>query len=311
MPKFYSLFKSKKSKFFVAAFILWLLFSHFYAPRFITELRNPLVELLKPEHLILGHEKFNASDLNGEEVSYAGYHGDKQTGFLRYSDLDIVKGTIVLVHGIRGNKEHFLPMANRLAANGYNSVAIDLRAHGESEGQYCTFGVHEKFDVIGLLDYLEKEKGLNSNFGIWGQSLGGAVSIQVLAIDSRFKFGIIESTFTDYETIANDYFQYFANFNCSPMMDYLVYRSGQIAEFDPYDARPLEKCKQITQPVLMVHGDKDRRISIDYGKANFENLRSEKKKFLSIDGGTHLNLWQIGGDEYFQEVISFIDSVDE
>jgi alpha-beta hydrolase superfamily lysophospholipase len=47
-------------------------------------------------------------------------------------------GTIILLHGIRGYKEHFTALAAMLNRQGYNTLALDLRAHGDSEGDYCT-----------------------------------------------------------------------------------------------------------------------------------------------------------------------------
>ena len=78
------------------------------------------------------------------------------------------------------------------------------------------------------------------------------------------------------------------------LSDYLVDRAGDLAGFYPDEARPIDYCKNIHQPVLMVHGDKDQRIDISYGRANFDNLASSDKRFLSIEGANHLNVWQVG-----------------
>ena len=78
------------------------------------------------------------------------------SAILTYSCLDSTKGTIILLHGIRSNKSHFNDLSNYLSTNGFNSVALDLRAHGESEGKFCSFGVNEKRDVKKLIHFLEK-----------------------------------------------------------------------------------------------------------------------------------------------------------
>ena len=56
---------------------------------------------------------------------------------------------------------NFIDLSTFLSENGFNSVALDLRAHGESEGQLCSFGVNEKKDIQKLIDYLPQHKGLN------------------------------------------------------------------------------------------------------------------------------------------------------
>ena len=50
---------------------------------------------------------------------------------------------------------------------GYSSIAIDLRAHGRSEGEYCTYGYYEKEDIAQIIsDYLRYNP--DAKIGIWG-----------------------------------------------------------------------------------------------------------------------------------------------
>lgn len=286
--------------------ILGLLFVHFYAPRFITEIRNPVIELYRGNNLITYLPSFENNQLNGKYITFNSFDGVQLTGFLTYSNIDSVKGTIILLHGIRSNKECFIELSQKLSHLGYNSVALDSRAHGQSGGIHCTFGVKEKKDVSELITLLGKQEMITDNIGIWGQSLGGAIGLQTMAIDNRIKFGIIESTFTDFETITNDYFKYNLGFNFLPLTKYLVYRAGKIAEFDPKDARPIKYCKDISQPIIIVHGNKDQRIDIKYAKDNFTAIGSLKKEFIEVDNAHHLNVWKIGGESYFDRIMEFV-----
>jgi len=154
---------------------------------------------------------------------------------------------------------------------------------------------------------LEDEE-LHTPIGIWGQSLGGAVALQAMAVEDRIQFGVVESTFSDFKTITNDYFKNYFGFSFQPLTNYLVNRAGKIADFNPDDASPLEYCKQIEQPVLMVHGTKDKRIKIKYGIENFKNLKSSDKKFLEIKDANHASIWETGGDLYFEKVYNFIEA---
>ncbi|MFT6747770.1 MAG: pimeloyl-ACP methyl ester carboxylesterase, partial [Glaciecola sp.] len=251
------------------------------------------------------------SQLKGRPIEYYSNDSLLLTGYLSESHTDSVKGTIILVHGIRGRKEHFIGLSKLLAERGYNAVLMDLRAHGQSEGQYCTFGVKEKEDISLLVDKLQMlEQGkvvLIGTVGVWGQSLGGAVALQAMSIDSRIKFGVIESTFSNFESIAHDYLEYFMGFSIKPLSNYMVHRSGDLGGFDPSQASPLDACKRITQPVFMAHGDKDRKINIKYGEANFKALASKQKEFVDIKDASHVSVWNKGGEEYFEKVFKFID----
>jgi len=290
----------------VALFLIGLFFVHFYVPRFITEIRNPIIRLVRGNPSKVKRPTFTEREAEGRYFRFESFDKVQLSSFLSYSKLDTTKGTVILLHGIRSYKEHFIGLSEKLSRLGYNSVALDSRAHGESQGQHCTFGVKEKKDISKLIDALEAKEGITHNIGVWGQSLGGAIGLQALGSDKRIKFGIIESTFSDFQAITNDYFNYHAGFNIRMLTNYLVGRAGTIAGFDPEDARPMKYCKNIEQPILIVHGNKDIRISIDYARANFANLASEEKEFLEMESANHLNVWKIGGDRYFEKVVAFL-----
>lgn len=287
--------------------ILGALFTHFFIPRLITEIRNPVVNLIKRNKVkAVDIALKDTNDINRKELSITSFDSIKLSARLTFSSLDSTNGTIILLHGIRSNKEAFFELSTFLAHNGFYSVALDSRAHGKSEGRFCTFGVNEKQDIKYVIDYLINKEHLN-NIGVWGQSLGGAIGLQAMGFDKRIKFGIIESTFSDFRSIVHDYFQLNVGFSYKPFLNYLVNRAGDIANFNVDDANPLAYCKEITQPVLVIHGTKDDRININYGKANFSNIKSKHKEFLEVENANHLNVWKTGGTTYFKKVLQFMN----
>ncbi|REE08241.1 serine aminopeptidase S33 family [Winogradskyella pacifica] len=287
--------------------ILGLLAIHFFVPRLISEIKNPVVGLIKRnKNVSFDVASNNASKLNQKAFAFNSFDGLKLSAQLTYSSLDSSKGTVILLHGIRSNKDQFKNVIDFLSENGFNAVALDSRAHGKSEGDFCSFGVHEKKDVASLIDYLSKHENL-SHFGVWGQSLGGAIGLQAMGYDQRIKFGIIESAFSEFRTIVNDYFDLHAGFSYTPFSNYLVNRAGQIAAFDSNDASPIKYCETINQPILIVHGNIDERINIKYAKANFSKIPSTNKEFIEIDSANHSNVWKVGGEAYFNRVLAFIN----
>ena len=69
-------------------------------------------------------------------------------------------------------------MLELFAKHGYDAVCVDLRAHGQSAGWYTSFGAHEKWDMVALLDTLGR-RGVNvSRVGVLGHSLGAATALQ-------------------------------------------------------------------------------------------------------------------------------------
>ena len=166
------------------AIVSGFLVFNYFGPRMIIRINNALYSALKKSSK---NEIIQISDLklNYQKICLKTKDNLKLYGYIIRTDSARQKATLILVHGIRSNKEAYLALSKRLADSGYNSVIIDLRAHGESDGKYCTYGFYEKDDLKLFVDTICKISGLNKNIGIWGQSLGGAIGLQTLAIDKR------------------------------------------------------------------------------------------------------------------------------
>jgi len=221
------------------------------------------------------------------------------------STLDTAYSSIIYFHGIGDCKESWIGAAANLAKQGYNGLVFDGRAHGESEGDYVTYGHYEKLDVARIIDWLEaKNKGLK--VGVYGESLGGAIALQCLEHDERLDFGVVQSTFTDLTTINRDYSANFLGFRWEGLSDYNLANAGEIAQFDPSTIQPARSAKQIEQPVFMAHGDADANIAFKYGQAIYENLASEHKQFFRLEGLDHFNIGAKAKPAYHQAIADFI-----
>jgi uncharacterized protein len=218
------------------------------------------------------------------------------------------KATIILLHGISSNKENWLGYARLLADNGFNSVVYDQRAHGKSGGTFCTFGFYEKFDVSKIVDSLHSRPEYVP-VGIQGASLGGAVALQALGHDKRLSFGIVESTFNTLENVIEEYGYDYFKFRSRWLARHVLSKSALIARFRPFEVKPVDACRTIEQPILMVHGDVDEKIPIDFNKENFAALKSADKEFFIVQGAGHDNVGEIGGENYRKKIFSFLNRI--
>lgn len=293
---------------FLILLVVGLLLFYFIFPRFITERRNPIIELFKTQKVISNTpEQNDNSKFKRKKLTIITYDNLKQYALLTYSNVAEAKGTIILLHGSSHNKEHFLDLSEFLSINGFNSVAIDLRGFGESEGQFFTHGVKETKDIQKLIDDLITKEGLN-NIGIWGQSIGGALALQAMGVDKRIEYGISESAYTDLKSNMQCFFKRHTGVNLPFISDFLVNRAGSIGDFDPDDASPLKYSKNITQPILIIHGSKDNAINVSNGKANFANIKSNDKEFIELESAGHSDIWEVGGDALFNTILQFLNN---
>ena len=215
------------------------------------------------------------------------------------------KGIMLLLHGFGSCKEHLLGLVKKLGEEGYESVVFDSRAHGSSEGDYTTFGYKEKDDIMRIVDAI-RHKNDSLEIGIWGNSMGGAVALQALEIDKRISFGVVESTFRELEEIIVDYQEHFLGFSIPYFTQKAMKASEEIADFTIRRVRPIRSVRNIEQPVMIIHGDADERISVEYGKDLYQNLASRDKQLFIVEGAGHYGLYDHGGHLYEDEMLAFI-----
>lgn len=276
---------------------------HFVLPQGII---RPRRYLAKNDPAAFQH-KIYPSDYNTpfDTVHFATHDSLKLRGYFMPAKSDTAYGTIILLHGISGCKEQQLRAAAGYTKQGWNALIFDGRAHGESEGRFCTYGAYEKQDLSSIVRWV-RAKHPQQLIGVQGISLGGAITLQTLAIEPEIDFGIVESTFANLNDIVFDYQQRLTGLGVRLLSTYVLEQAANIAHFDPETVSPLQAAASIHQPIFYAHGTQDKHISFQYGQAIFEALASKDKVFYPIEGANHYNQYLIGGPEYLQAMHDFI-----
>ncbi|MBM3859638.1 MAG: alpha/beta hydrolase [Verrucomicrobia bacterium] len=200
------------------------------------------------------------------------------------NSLPKARGTVLVLHGLGGNKENELWLARDLfSTNGFNTIFFDSRAHGESGGRFCTLGVKEAPDIGIIIKAAEKKFGSLGNIGIFGPSLGSATTIQAIPITPRLKCAVIFSPFSKSSEVLNDW-----KMKWMKELQQKRMRSDD-ADIDSVDL--LEKAPLVTIPILLAHGEKDTMMPIEQGRMVFAKLGSVDKRFLPIPQAGHEDMW--------------------
>jgi uncharacterized protein len=241
----------------------------------------------------------------GEKVQFISRDSTELHGYWAKRPGQAGRATVILLHGINNRKESWLPTALWLQEQGFDALLLDHRGHGESGGDYCTFGYREKEDVAAAVDFIQQQQP-DVPVGVWGNSLGGAVALQALAHEPRLRFGIVQSTFATFRDVVYDYQVRMFRLPSRWLANNAIDRAAALAHFPPDSIRPAAAARHIVQPMLMAHGDADRNINCRYGQEIFQNLASGQKEFHLIAGADHHNVGQRGGAQLRADILAFL-----
>jgi alpha-beta hydrolase superfamily lysophospholipase len=190
------------------------------------------------------------------------------------------RGTVIVMHGVADNRGSSAGVAEHFLAKGFDVVAYDSRAHGESGGDACTYGYYEKQDLRRVIDRVA-----GGPIVLLGTSLGAAVSLQEAAEDDRVAVVIAVAAFSDLRTVAAERAPFFAS--KSNIAD-AIRIAEETAKFRADEVSPISAAARIHVPVLLLHGERDDETPNAHSRRIFEVLH-EPRRLIIVPGAGHSN----------------------
>jgi pimeloyl-ACP methyl ester carboxylesterase len=188
------------------------------------------------------------------------------------------RGLVVYLHGVGDNRSSGIGVAAHFNAMGFDVLAYDSRAHGESGGTACTYGFFEKKDLSRALDQLGGGQVL-----AFGVSLGAAVALQAAADDPRIALVVAVSPFSDLRTVGSERAPFFAS---RANIDQAFRLAEAEAAFRADEVSPASAATRIRVPTLVVHGAEDRDTRPAHSERIWGALAGPKKLVL-VPGAGH------------------------
>jgi pimeloyl-ACP methyl ester carboxylesterase len=218
---------------------------------------------------------------------------------------------VLILHGIADSRASQAGLASMFLDHGYTVLAPDSRAHGESGGNVATYGLLESDDVHRWVSWLIDDQHPRHVFGV-GESLGGAVLIESLAVEPRFSAIVADSAFSSFERIARD--RVAERLPFPPAVGRMLAMPPIWAGFlyarlryglDFRAASPAAALAQSTTPVLLIHGLNDRLTPPEHSKILAASNRRWAELWL-VPGAGHVNAFGAAPLEFVDRVISFL-----
>jgi pimeloyl-ACP methyl ester carboxylesterase len=207
--------------------------------------------------------------LKGDGISLRGWQG-RASGVRR--------GTLIYLHGVSDNRASGAGVIDRFRKRGFDVVAYDSRAHGDSGGDAATYGFFEKEDLRRVLDGIDAGPVV-----LIGSSLGAAVALQTAAADPRITAVVAAEVFSDLRTVVSERAPFFIS---AGNVGKAIQVAEQKGKFQMDAVSPELAARTIKVPVLLIHGADDTDTLPDHSRRVFAALGGPKRLIL-VPGAKH------------------------
>jgi fermentation-respiration switch protein FrsA (DUF1100 family) len=212
---------------------------------------------------------------------------------------------IVLMHGVRADRTSMVDRARLFKAEGYSVLLFDFQAHGESPGDKITFGYREAANAESAVNFIKANASCSRTVAL-GASMGGAAALlgpKPLAVDAL----VLESVYpTIEEAVQNRMVQRFGALgkNLTPL---LIQQLPMRLKIEPANMRPIDRIGELRCPVLVLGGKDDPLTPPDETMRLFDQAPGPKSYWL-VPGAGHEDLYHVGGKDYEQHVLEFLNA---
>ncbi len=222
----------------------------------------------------------------------------------------IIKSNIwvILVHGYMGCAYEMVQYAKEFINMGYNTLLVDLRAHGKSEGNYIGMGWKDRKDLLIWINKLCTQNK-ECKIILYGVSMGAATVMMTSGenIPKNVKLCIEDCGYSSVEKEFKLILK-----NIKPCISSFLINLSSItskirAGYTFKEASTINQIKKSTIPILFIHGDQDRFVPFEmldelYNAANFP------KDKLIIKNAGHVESSKVNPELYWKKICSFIEN---
>lgn len=218
---------------------------------------------------------------------------------------------VLFVHGkdcCRGEElnSNTYSLATNLVQRGISVLMLDLRGHGESDKGRLTYGLRERQDVLGALDWLMLRGYKSHQIGFFGASMGGACTLAaaVQSQDQGFGLGalVTDSTYADFTDMMRRKFRKLSGMPNIFLPGALLIGT-HILKINLSAIKPEQDAARLSGvPMLVIHSEGDQFVPVDHANRLAE---SGKGALWITQNERHMASFQQNPNTYADRVGEF------
>lgn len=221
--------------------------------------------------------------------------------------------TVVLTHGITDNREGIAGYAELFLKHGYAVLLPDARAHGESGGEFATYGIKEADDLHRWVSWLYQHDSPQCVYG-FGESYGAALMLESLAVEPRYCAVAVEDSFStaremSFERVSGPVHlgPWFGRTLGRPVIAAADLYSRMRYGIDLLSPSPLDAVKHSSVPVLLIQGALDRTINPTHALI-LARAAPDHVQLWMVPNAWHTGAWSAEHDEFESRVLEWFSS---
>ena len=254
-------------------------------------------------------DAYKIKNQSNETVMIQAFDNTKLIG--HYYEREKGAPLIVFFHGLWGHSYlDGVPIYRITQKHNWNLLLCDLRAQGDSEGEFSTLGVLEKYDCLDWVEWAQNRFGDKNPIFLMGVSMGA--SIVMMSSDLELPdsvYGIIDdcgftSTLDAIKQNNNKQISKYIPQNLFPTM--LNVGTKIWGSFDLSDADACKALAHTDIPLLIIHGDEDMQAPLSMAYKLYDSCNGEKQLYI-VHGADHSENYRKDPGGYEKIVTKFIE----
>lgn len=213
----------------------------------------------------------------------------------------------IVVHGYGGDYRETYNYAKMFYKRGYSILAVECRAHGNSEGNMVGMGWLDRLDILKWIEYMLSQ---NSDYKIalFGLSMGGAAVC--MSLGEKLPNNVI-CAISDcgFDNVYREFSYIFTRHTHMPakfVMSFFNSYVKRTKHFDMKNADAVRQLKKAKIPVLFIHGEKDTFVPTEMVYKLADAVPEYRREIYVVNGAGHAMSYPTDPKEYEKRVDKFL-----
>ncbi len=238
-----------------------------------------------------------------EKVSIRSFDGLNLVGHINRTNSE---NTVIVCHGFGQDYREMQQYCKFFHDCNFNVLAVDMRAHGQSEGSCVGFGWLDSKDIVAWVDFVH-QKWQNDKILLFGLSMGAA-SVCMASGNKDLKNieGIISDCAFDNADREITHVMKRKKLNFKILRLHVYSYVKRVHGFDVKQADAIKQVKNTKVPILFIHGLADDFVPVDNLTRLYNSTPTNLREKYLVADAKHALSYPVAGAEYEKKIRDFL-----